>query len=179
MNVVTLTKTGTMICNDKIVDSDPLLYLGYQVMLEEGFTLRSFLMMFDHYPEFKKLSAFSPNQDINRLDRQVSEQIGGDIDYLELEKKIEMIGLHDPPKLEMYIAFHAVSQAGSRDVKLLDLNFILDTPVKLGKLKHIIFGDKIDRLEFTTVYSLFEFIDGIMWELGFQSLPASCDIRRP
>ena len=58
------------------------------------------------------------------------------------------------------------------------LENILDMPLKLGKLKHIVFGDKVDILEFDTVFNLFEFIDGIMWELGFQGTLTACELRR-
>ena len=47
-------------------------------------------------------------------------------------------------------------------------------PLKLGMLKHIIFGDKVDVFEFDTVFSLFEFIDGIVWELSFHGTPKEC-----
>ena len=51
-------------------------------------------------------------------------------------------------------------------------------PVKLGKLKHMVLGDQVDIFEFETVFSLFEFIDGIAWELSFHGIPESCEIRR-
>ena len=45
---------------------------------------------------------------------------------------------------------------------------------KLGVLKHVIFGDKVDVFEFDTVFNLFEFIGGIIWELSFQGTPKEC-----
>ena len=51
-------------------------------------------------------------------------------------------------------------------------------PVKLGRLKHMVLGDQVDIFEFETVFSLFEFIDGIAWELSFHDIPESCEIRR-
>jgi hypothetical protein len=58
------------------------------------------------------------------------------------------------------------------------LENLLDLPVKLGRLKHVIFGDRVDIFEFDTVYTLFEFIDGIAWELSFHGTPKQCEIRR-
>mgnify|MGYP001070394922 CR=1 FL=1 len=55
---------------------------------------------------------------------------------------------------------------------------LLDMPLRLGKLRHVIFGDRVDLFEFDTVFNLFELIDGIAWELSFQNLPQTCDIRR-
>jgi hypothetical protein len=51
-------------------------------------------------------------------------------------------------------------------------------PVALGKLRHVIFGDRADRFEFDTVYTLFEFIDGIAWALSFHNAPEQCGIGR-
>ena len=55
---------------------------------------------------------------------------------------------------------------------------ILDMPVRLGRLRHIVFGDKVDIFEFDTVFTLFEFIEGIAWELGFQVGSTQCALRR-
>ena len=50
--------------------------------------------------------------------------------------------------------------------------------LKLGRLKHVVFGDKVDIFEFDTVFTLFEFIDGITWELSFHVTPEQCELRR-
>jgi hypothetical protein len=60
----------------------------------------------------------------------------------------------------------------------MQLASLLDLPFKLGKLKHIVFGDRVDIFEFETVYTLFEFIDGIAWQLGFHVTPEQCELRR-
>ena len=38
--------------------------------------------------------------------------------------------------------------------------------------------DRVDIFEFDTVYTLFELIDGIAWELSFHGTPKQCEIRR-
>jgi hypothetical protein len=58
------------------------------------------------------------------------------------------------------------------------LENLLDIKIKLGKLKHIVFGDQVDIFEFDTVYTLFEFIDGVAWALSFHGTPKQCEIRR-
>ena len=55
---------------------------------------------------------------------------------------------------------------------------IFDMPVRIGKLKHVVFGDKVDVLEFDTVFNLFEFIEGIVWQLSFHRSPKECALRR-
>ena len=62
------------------------------------------------------------------------------------------------------------------ELKSFHLESILDMPLKLGVLKHIVFGDKVDVFEFDTVFNLFEYIGGIIWELSFQGAPKECAI---
>ena len=62
-----------------------------------------------------------------------------------------------------------------RDFKLAH---VLDLPLRLGNLRHIIFGDQVDALEFDTVFNLFEFIDSIIWDLSFHGTLMECEIRR-
>ena len=64
------------------------------------------------------------------------------------------------------------------EIKSIQLPNLLDLPLKLGKLKHIVFGDRVDIFEFDTVFTLFEFIDGVAWELSFHGTPDQCAIRR-
>ncbi len=47
------------------------------------------------------------------------------------------------------------------EIKDFPLESLLDMPLRLGKLKHIVFGDKVDLFEFDTVFTLFELIDAI------------------
>jgi len=63
-----------------------------------------------------------------------------------------------------------------QEIKSFHLESILDMPLKLGVLKHIVFGDKVDVFEFDTVFNLFDFIEGIIWELSFQGNPKECAI---
>jgi len=53
---------------------------------------------------------------------------------------------------------------------------LLDLPVCLGRLRHVVFGDKMDEFEFDTVYNLFEFMEAVIWELSFHGNPEHCNI---
>jgi len=64
------------------------------------------------------------------------------------------------------------------ELKTVSLENILDLPVHLGNLRHVVFGDKVDIFEFETFFNLFEFIDGIAWELSFHGSPIQCEIGR-
>jgi hypothetical protein len=63
-------------------------------------------------------------------------------------------------------------------IKDYQVDMLLDLTVCLGKLRHVIFGDSVDVFEFDTVYTLFEFVEGIGWELGFHGTPRECQLRR-
>ena len=41
---------------------------------------------------------------------------------------------------------------------------------------HVVLGDTVSILEFDTAYGLFEFIEGVAWELGFHHVPKNCTI---
>jgi hypothetical protein len=156
MNAVTLKKDGALNLNGKTVATDAIDLLSCQIVLEDVYTLRSFFKMLNKYTLLAKLNAFFPSY----MDQYHScpEQgcDAGLLDYLEFGKTVEMIGVPDKRQLAS----------------------LLDLPLKLGKLKHIVFGDRVDIFEFDTVYTLFEFIDGIAWQLGFHATPEQCELRR-
>ena len=99
------------------------------------------------------------------------------LDYLEFSKTVEMIGVPDK-RLEIYSSLIGLHASEASEIKSMQLAHLLDLPLKLGRLKHIVFGDRVDIFEFDTVYTLFEFIDGIAWELSFHVTPEQCELRR-
>jgi hypothetical protein len=178
MNTITITKNGYVICSGKKAENEILLYLGYKVELEEGFTLRSFFRMIQQYPLLEKLNPFFSSfmQQYHTSDE--TDNSTGPLDFLELSKTVEMIGYPGSPRLEVYNSFRGVTEKENIEIKFFQIQTLLNIPVKLGNLKHVIFGDKVDIFEFDTFYNLFEFIDGIAWELSFHGAPAKCEIRR-
>jgi len=177
MNAVTLKKDGSINLNGKIVATDALDLLSFQIALEEAFTLRSFFKMLDKYALLVKLNAFFPSC-IEQY-RSCLEQgcDAGLLDYLEFGKTVEMIGVPDK-RLEIYSSLFGVHAGETAEIKSMQLASLLDVPLRLGRLKHIVFGDRVDIFEFDTVYTLFEFIDGIAWQLGFHVTPEQCELRR-
>ena len=177
MNAVTLKKDGTINLDGKTVATDALDLLSFQVALEEAYTLRSFFQMLDKYRLLSKLNAFFPSY-IEQYHHCPKEECdAGRLDYLEFGKTVEMIGVPDK-RLEIYNSLFGVHAGKTSEIKSMQLDNLLDLPLKLGKLKHIVFGDRVDIFEFDTVYTLFEFIDGIAWQLGFHATPEQCELRR-
>lgn len=177
MNAVTLKIHGAIDHNGVRVKSNILSFLGSQITLEDGYTLRSFFEMLDQYRLLADLNTFFP--ECTQQYRQCPRQgcTAAEADYLEFSKTVEMIGFPEK-RLEIYNSFSGVSDNGAFEIRSLQLENLLDLPVKLGRLKHVIFGDAVDIFEFDTVFTLFEFIDGIAWQLSFHVIPTQCEIRR-
>jgi hypothetical protein len=177
MNAVTLKKDGTINLNGKTVATEALDLLSFQIVLEEAYTLRSFFKMLDKYALLAKLNVFFPTyiDQYHGCPKKGCDE--GLLDYLEFGKTVEMIGFPDR-RLEIYNSFFGVHDGKTAEIKSMQLASLLDVPLKLGRLKHIVFGDRVDIFEFDTVYTLFEFIDGIAWQLGFHATPEQCELRR-
>lgn len=177
MNAVTLKKDGSIQLNEKTVVTDALDLLSFQITLDETYTLRSFFKMVNKYTLFARLNAFFSDytEQYRRCPPQGCD--AGLLDYLEFGKTVEMIGVPDK-RLEIYNSLFGVQANETSEIKSMQLASLLDVRLKLGKLKHIVFGDRVDIFEFDTVYTLFEFIDGIAWQLGFHATPEQCELRR-
>ena len=176
MYQITLKNDGAIVENNKPVTGDALMFLGYRVELEKDYTLRGFFRMFEQYALLAKLNAFLPDCLQRFRTCPPNRCVSNEIDYLQFHKSVEMIGFPGDPRLEIYNTLCGVRDPDTLELKSFQLESLLDMPLKLGRLKHIVFGDKVDVFEFETVFSLFEFIDGIIWELSFQGTPKQCAI---
>ena len=177
MDTITLKKDGSINQNGKTVKSVVLNLLSSQITLEEGYSLRSFFEMLGKYTLLAELSAFFPmyTEQYHNCPKHGCD--AGFLDYLEFGKTVEMIGVPDK-RLEIYNSLFGLQANEACEIRSMQLDSLLDLPLKLGKLKHIVFGDRVDIFEFDTVYTLFEFIDGIGWELSFHATPEQCELRR-
>jgi len=176
MEKVYLNSNGSI---DGVPEADQaalLAGLARQVELEEGYTLRSFFRMLESYETLVCLNTFFPDlMDQYRQGPSSGCQTGG-IEELVLEKTVEMVGFPGEPRLEIYRSFTGSSQGRSVPIKAYQVDMLLDMPLRLGKLKHVVFGDQVDVFEFDTVFTLFELVEGIAWELGFHGTPRECRI---
>lgn len=177
MNAVQLKRNGSICHNDRKVAANILKYLSSQIALEEGYSLRSYFQMLDQYSVLTELNTFLPTYMAQYRNGPQQGSDSGVPGYLEFSKTVEMIGFPEK-RLEIYNSFSGVSGNGAFEIRSMQLDQLLDLPLKLGRLKHIIFGDPVDVFEFDTVFTLFEFIDGIAWALSFQVIPTRCEIRR-
>jgi hypothetical protein len=107
-----------------------------------------------------------------------TNSVDSGLDRLLLNKTIEMIAFPGEPRLEIYHSLYGVKGNETLEIRFFTLDSLLDLPFRLGKLKHVVFGDSIDLFEFETVYTLFEVIDAVAWELSFHGTQRACTIRR-
>jgi hypothetical protein len=152
--------------------------LARQVELAPDYTLRSFFRMLAVYKALAYLNAFFT--DLLEQVRQAPASgcsVAG-IDGLVLGKTVEMVGFPGAPRLDIYRT--VTGRSGEREVPIKDyqVDMLLDTPLCLGPLQHVIFGDQVDVFKFDTVFTLFEFVEGIGWELAFHGTPRECQLRR-
>jgi hypothetical protein len=175
---VILDREGGLSAADGGAVADPLAVLGYALELGKAVSLRSFFHMLQGYPLLTRISPFCQDL-LGQYDQLPPAGCHyDDCKALEFSKTIEMIGFPGDPKLEIYRSLMGRRAAGDKrlDLKLVPLGRLLDMPLTLGPLRHVIFGDNIDTFVFDTVYTLFEFVDGVAWQLGFQSAPEVCHI---
>ncbi len=178
MNSVTLTAKGKLVSEGRQVDSKPLMVLSSALVLEPACTLRSFLRMIETYVVFEEINPFwSDHLAQYRLCSKTSSVDSG-LDHLLLNKTIEMIAFPGEPRLEIYHSLYGVKGNETLEIRFFTLDGLLDLPFRLGKLKHVVFGDSIDLFEFETVYTLFEVIDAVAWELSFHGTQRACTLRR-
>jgi hypothetical protein len=177
MYALSLKNDGAITSNQSAVDADVLKYLSYQIELEKKYTLRSFFEMVEKYELLDRLNSFLPTCIEQYLNCPQQGCESGIIDHLEFTKTVEMIG-YPEKRLEIYSSIRGIHQNDAVEIRSLQLNSLLDMPLKLGRLKHVVFGDRVDIFEFDTVFTLFEFIDGITWELSFHVIPEQCELRR-
>ena len=164
MNTIVLQPDGELLDEKQTPISEPLRYLSYRIELQEGVTLRSFFRMITRHPVLAQLNTFFPFflEQYGRCPDAGCNTSG--YDHLEFGKTIEMIGYPGEPKLEIYHSLKGANGNRTEEIRSSQLEGLLDLPLTLGKLKHIVFGDKVDAFEFDTVFNFFEFIDGIAWE---------------
>ncbi|MBL0716341.1 MAG: hypothetical protein JJV98_21895 [Desulfosarcina sp.] len=178
MNTVTLKTNGALFTDGQPVDAEPLRCLGFKLLLEAGVTVRSLFAMLERYPLLIRLNAFFPTY----LEQYRSAPANGcqcdDFSHIEFNKTVEMVGYPGEPRLDIYSSLTGAGSLEPREMRNYELEQLLDMPLKLGRLKHIVFGDKVDQFEFETVFNLFEFIDGVVWELSFHGALRACALRR-
>nr|NJM01781.1 hypothetical protein [Desulfobacula sp.] len=178
MEKILIDSNGSLLKAGQKQAGSILKLLGNPIELDKAFTLRSFFGMIRQYPELKNISEILDSLlEIISKNDSVGNKIN-DIESLVFYKTIEIRGFPGKPELTLYNSLKGVTRDKTGDLKFFQPEALLDHTLTLGKLKHIIFGDREDIFEYETVYTLFELVEGVAWELSFNFNPLQCSIRR-
>lgn len=176
MNKVILKQSGELVDHRGEVVVDALRVLADRLALDQGFTLRGFTRLLIRHPDLQRLSGFAPSL------AALSTAAPGDgigPEALEFSRVVEIIGAPGPARLEVYhILRGRIGGSGDEEIRGWQVESLLDVPVRLGELRHVVFGDTVSSFHFETVCALFDFIDGVIWQLAFHGAPQECALRR-
>lgn len=177
MEKISLTKEGIILKKNRPVTSPVFSLLSNTIDLDPGFTLASFFTLVRQYPELIQLSelldTFLAMKDKAGQGFPRTLEIEGLVFY----KTIAMRGFPGKPDLQIYNSLKGIKGGRTTPLKFFQMESLLEHELKLGELKHIIFGDGQDMFTYETFYSLFELIEGITWEMSFNFNPIKCSIR--
>jgi len=159
--------------------SDVLPVLGARIAPEPGYCLRSFVHMLGRYPLLQRLSSFAPGFAAQSDAWPKDGCWPAGLECMEFSRVVEIIGHPAPPRLEIYHTLRGRSTAGEdMEIKGYQVETLLDVPLRLGLLRHVVFGDQVQEFRFETVCNLFEFFEGVCWQLAFHGTPVECALRR-
>ena len=179
MNEVILRENGIIAERNGTEVSDALRALGARVELGPRFSLRSVLRLLERNPVLTRLSDFAPEFLAQYPGWPASDCWPAGLDCLEFSRVVEMIGHPPPPRLEIYHTLRGRSAAETdMEIKGWQVEMLLDVPLVLGPLRHVVYGDRVDAFRFETVCTLFDFLEGVIWQLAFHGTPRECALRR-
>lgn len=178
MENITINTSGQILKQGKVLAQSVLSVLGSCISLDQQFTLSDFFKMAKTYPQLQQISPVLPSlleiADQNETAGFPAQELAGLIFY----KTIEIKGFPPPPDLSIFNGLKGICGEGMKDLKFYHLETLLGHTISLGRLNHIVFGDKTDIFQYETFYTLFEFVEGVAWELSFNFNPLHCSIRR-
>ncbi len=190
METVLITHNGTLHRDDGRSSRAPgnemqdiLACLSDRARLDADFSLRSFFALVARHPEIKRMSPFLVTAEHDAAACPEQGCTTPDFTELVFAKTVELTGAPGEPEMNVFTTFRGVLPDGDTPAKTGEIRFhrldaLLDMPVRLGRLRHVVFGDRTSMLECDTTFSLFEIIEGIAWELGFQGGSQQCSLRR-
>lgn len=196
METVQLTPEGTLLGAACLPVHTPLPFLGKQLVLETGCTLRSFFRMCVQYPVLQELSEFLPDWVAEAAECPEQGCSCPEITHLVMGKTNEFWGFPPPPRVEQFLWLRGIppehtatwqAQGGEErtatalatvEVRFIPASLLLDIPLVLGALKHTVLGNVNHELMCTSRFTLFEVVDGLAWECSFRGGTQQCSLGR-
>ncbi|SHI75359.1 hypothetical protein ACQ0P8_04265 [Halodesulfovibrio aestuarii] len=177
MEGLILAHDGTLRLNDTAA-ADVISCLRHKVVFEDGVTLRSVFSLFSTYPETLRLNPFLQGACDDAAACKNSGCTTEEFTHLELYRQLEMTGAPGTPEMNIHTLVRGINDTGRHELRFFRLDTLLDMPLLLGQMRHVLFGDRTSELYCNTTFSLFEVIEGIAWELSFQGGSLTCSLRR-
>jgi len=139
-------------------------------------TLRSVFALLRRCPLYQELvpglaSAVKEAEELPQ-DGCVSSAVKG----LSVAKSVEITGYPGAPRVDVYLRLEGEGK-NAPELRFLQLGELLDIPLRLGGARHILLGEAA-ALVCEASFTLFELIECIGWELGFQGGSLTCNIER-
>lgn len=179
METLYLHPNGEITKKGRPVPSDLLQMLSSPVELASEYTLGSFFRMADTYTDLKRISTILPPLcDIAAAHPGQTGAKAPEIDSLLFYKTIEINGFPGEPNIHIYNSLKGEQDQKQISLKFFHLETLMNHDLKLGRLRHLVFGETEERFQFDTPYTLFELVEGIAWELSFNFNPLQCSVRR-
>lgn len=184
MNDIILTRDGELMQQNGSPAPDALTVLGARLELGEGVCLRSVLQLLARRPELQRLSEFGPGLAAQLAAWPAEGCLAPGLECLEFARVVEVIGHPLPARLEVYHVLRGRLAPGGDEggadveIKSWQVEQLLDVPLVLGPLRHVVFGDRMDTTPMRADCTLFDLLDGVVWQLAFHSTPRECALRR-
>jgi len=176
---VLLEQDGAIRGHENATVDDALGALDARITLAPGYSLRSFMRMLCANPVLFRLNDFAHDFAAAYPAWPAADCVPVGITRLEFARVVEMIGHPAPPRLEIYHVLRGLDAAGAdMEIKGWRVEMLLDVPLVLGPLRHVVFGDRVAEFSFATVCDLFDFFQGVLWQLAFHGTPRECALRR-
>lgn len=176
MDTVLLQTDGQLQLPDGSASTDGLHCLRRVLHLQPGCTLRSFFRLLEAYPLFQ---ALVPGLDSAVREAQALPTAGCSgplVEGMSVTKCIEITGYPGAPRVDVYLRLEGLGEAPP-ELRFLRLHDLLDVPLELGRARHVLLGET-SALVCEASFTLFELIECVGWELGFEGGSVTCNIER-
>ena len=176
MDSVLLQADGQLRLPDGSSSADGLPCLRRVLFLQSGCTLRSFFRLLERYPLFQTLV---PGLDSAVREAQTLPLTGCSgplVEKLCIVKCVEITGYPGAPRVDVYLQLEGRGE-DPPELRFLRLRDLLDVSLELGNARHVLLGET-SALVCEASFTLFELIECVGWELGFEGGSITCNLER-
>ena len=78
--------------------------------------------------------------------------------------------------MDVYLAVEGVGDE-LPELRFFRLRAMLDTPLQAGTARHVLLGETATALDAETSFTVFDLLEGMGWELGFQGGSLTCNLK--